>query len=109
MRELRNCVAVFAQAANSPSAHFNFVETSRKEFPINVADPIFYNFVVCMVCVFVDNIEIGSSRQVFDAFELSFCRKFDFTFRVPSRTINIVEMYIFCYENLAFIVYEITY
>ena len=64
-------VAVFAQAANSPSAHTNFVETSKKEFPTNVVDPIFYIFVFCKICVFVENTkEISSSRpEIFVAFE----------------------------------------
>ena len=71
MRYFRNGVTVFAQAANSPSAHVNFVKTSKNEFPINVADPIFYIFVVGKVCLFVDNvIEIGCSRpEIFFAFE----------------------------------------
>ena len=56
---------------NYPSAHANFIGNSEKEYLINVADPVFFIFVLCKVCVFVDNIiEIGNSRpKIFVDFE----------------------------------------
>ena len=43
----------------------------KKNYPINVADLVFYIFVLCKYCVFDGNIiEIGNSRpEVFVAFE----------------------------------------
>ena len=65
---------IFANSANYPSVHVNFVETSKKDYPINVADLVFYIFVLCKYCVFDDNIiELGNSRpEFFVAFEQFF-------------------------------------
>ena len=50
----------------SPSTYVIFVETSKKDYPINVADLVFYIFVLCKYCVFDGNIiETGNSQPKF--------------------------------------------